>query len=420
MSDFAGYSLYKRNAQGKIIEWHIEPIGNDLIKLRHGLLGKDGHMETFSSKDAKKECKQRFNAKHKQGYKTIGDLRDNAPSFIAGSENLRKYLETYLPKDNTTIAGDKFCMLAKTLEDNKPFEKYHYDGQWKINGERCLIGAIKTLDIFNPIKLTYQSRRGTDWTDKLCWMDDIIIPKIKQELLEWMIEENVKLDGELYLPGYNINDINHFIKNPNCKQHFLLQYWCYDIAIESMSAEARHDYLVSYIDVPDITFDTKEDHLNNGNQLLILPSTPVSDFQDAVNKRNHFINLGFEGLIMRNIDAEYQFGVRNMAMFKFKKIYDGLFEIIDIVPQNKKENLPLFILRNDINEETFECTINVCHKEQEKFLVNKEAYIGCKAFVEYRERSGVKEVPFHAKIISIVLKLNKVKKPIIKKLKLKI
>ena len=37
-------------------------------------------------------------------------------------------------------------------------------------------------------------------------------------------------------------------------------------------------------------------------------------------------------------------------MFKFKKIDDGKFVIVDIKSEHKRKDLPLFVLRNDINE----------------------------------------------------------------------
>ena len=96
-------------------------------------------------------------------------------------------------------------------------------------------------DLFNPITLTYHSRTGEDWTTKMCWMDEILLPKISKELLDMMIEEGACLDGELYLPGYSVNDINSFVKNTQLAQHYKLQYWCYDICVENMSAEARNE-----------------------------------------------------------------------------------------------------------------------------------------------------------------------------------
>ena len=87
-------------------------------------------------------------------------------------------------------------------------------------------------------------------------------------------------------------------------------------------------------------------------------------------------------------------------MFKFKKIDDGLFQIIDI--KEDKRGLPIFVLKNDINNEYFECTYNASQDDQRKCLstpVKEEMLTNKLAFVEFRERSGVKQVPFHAKII---------------------
>lgn len=394
--------LYKRNAQGNIIRWSIKTIGNSAIGLAYGLFDGKETIEQYNTGDkaSDKEFDQRVAAKMKSGYKSLASLRDNAPEFIENTMSLKHYLDTYLPKDNTTLAGDKFCMLAKTLEDNKPFEKNSYFGQWKINGERCLIGAVQTNDMFEPIKLIYTSRRGTDWTDKLHWMDEIILPKIGKELINRMIDEGARLDGELYLPGYNINDINHIIKDTSCPQHKKLQYWCYDVAIENVIGMRRQSIIITDLSVEPSYFNTKEEHLNNSKQFILLPyATDIFNIGQAIETRNKYIDLGFEGLILRDYNAEYQFGKRNLSMLKYKKIYDGWFEIIDIQPQSKKDNLPLFILKNDINSETFECTINASHDMQEYFLANKKDFIGQEAFVEYRERSGVKEVPFHAKII---------------------
>lgn len=395
-------TLYKRNAQGKIIMWKATTNGESQVMVHYGAFRGTLRSESYTNmkRGAEAEFTSRVNAKRKEGYKSLSDLKDNAPEYIAGLYDLGQYLDTYLPKDNTDLKGDKFCMLAKTLEDDKPFIKNFYFGQWKINGERCLIGAIKTNDMFAPIKLTYTSRIGTDWTPTLQWMDEIILPCLKTSLLDMMLETGARLDGELYLPGYAISDINHIIKNPNAVEHKNLQYWCYDIAIDNMSAQLRNTIImnsVSYI----ISVNSKEEHLNNKQQFVALPYEHIPNFNAAMNARDKYINLGFEGLIVRNADAEYQFGKRNLSMLKYKKIYDGWFDIIAIEPQSKKDNLPLFILKNDINSETFECTFNGSHILQSGILVDKHNYIGTKAFVEYRERSGVKEVPFHAKIVRL-------------------
>ena len=393
--------LYKRNAKGDPILWQIEK-ANDGYKVSYGAVCGHIHEEIINGKLVKaNEIESRIKAKRKEGYKELSELKDSGPIEIKDNIALINYLYTYLPKNNTTDDGFTLPMLAKVLKDNKPFDKRRYLGQYKINGVRCIIGAIKTNDLFNPIRLTYRSREGTDWTPKLTWMDEVIKPEIKDDLLDAMLEEGACLDGELYLPGYKVNDINSFVKNEKLPQHLLLQYWCYDIAIDNMSYEARRKFKNDNISRLCYTFDTYEQHLNNKSKLVLLPDVNIANIYDATRFRDKFISLGFEGLIIRDIDSAYQFGARNLAMLKYKRVDDAKFKIVDVVPEGVRTNLCKLVLRNDINDELFECTLNFDHSRQEYILKNKETFIGKYAFVEYRERSGVKSVPFHAKAIDI-------------------
>ena len=204
----------------------------------------------------------------------------------------------------------------------------------------------------------------------------------------------------MYLPGYSVNDINSFVKNPSLPQHYKLQYWCYDICVDGFSADKRAEMLYGGSNsklIADI-FNI-EDHYENEEQFVLLPEFKVNDITEATSLRDKFIAIGFEGLILRNPKAEYAFGKRNSSMFKYKKKLDGMFEIVDI--QEDKRGLPIYTLRNDINSETFECTINLPQDKQRNQLALKHTLIGKKGLVEYRERSGVKQVPFHAKLVKI-------------------
>lgn len=402
--------LYKRNAKGDPIFWEIKGVGSNII-INYGLVGKEGRSEQIKvTKDTIQETmslvKSRIKAKRKEGYKELRDLYDNAPNFIEGTNNLLTYLITYLPKNNTHEDGNFIPMLCKTLEDNKPFEKGSYFGQWKINGERCIITAYKDNSLFGDIHLNYRSREGIDWTSKLNYLDDILLPCIPQDIIDMMIEEGVGLDGELYLPGYGINEINSFIKNTELPQHYKLQFWLYDICVENMSAKKRQYHIDDFLlgdKLHRSKINSLEEHLNNTDRFVVLPNYDCSDINSAIAERDLFISLGFEGLVIRKSDAEYQFGGRrNNSMLKFKKKLDGLFTIIDIVPEGiKRSNLGKFILKNDINDETFDCSYNATHSQQEEILINKNNYIGKKCLVEYRERSGIKQCPFHARAISI-------------------
>ena len=397
-------TLYKRNSNGKPLFWTIDVRIAD-IKVQYGIVGKEGRVEYITThRNLQDEVNSLVKAKRKEGYKELQDLYDNAPKLI-NPDNLYDYLNNYLPKFNTHADGAFIPMLCKTLEDNKPFEKGSYFGQWKINGERCIITAEVEKGLFETIKLHYRSREGVDWTDKLSYLDDYLLPCIPEEIINMMTEEGVALDGELYLPGYGINEINSFIKNTELPQHYKLQFWLYDICIENMTAKNRQNHIDDFLlgKVHRSRIHTKEEHLNNTDRLVVLPNFDCSNINEAILRRDAFISLGFEGLVIRKTDAEYQFGgKRNNSMLKFKKKEDGLFTIVDIVPEGiKRLNLGKFVLKNDINDELFECSYNATHEKQEEILINKNNYIGKNALVEYRERSGIKQCPFHARVISI-------------------
>lgn len=396
--------LYKRNANDNISVWIIDKGVDNKGVIVYGILGKKLHHENLlTNRDIDAEIASRVAAKRKEGYKSIEDVYDNSPidtTKLTLGEKIH-YLTTYLPKFNTTSDGFILPMLAKTLEDNKPFDKYGCMlGQYKINGLRCIVGAERNDDdMFNPIKLTYTSREGTRWN--LSHLDETILPIISGYLLDMMIEEGVCLDGELYLPGSSVNQINSYVKNAAFPEHYLLQYWCYDLCVDVMHTQTRYNILENQL-APTF-FNSKEEHLDNKKRFILLPNTTITDISKAIDVRDTFINLGFEGLITRVPESEYAFGKRTVkAMYKFKKKEDGLFTIRDIVPEGKRTNLPKFVCQNDLNDEYFECTINQPQNVQETYLINKDKYIGKKLLVEFRERSGIKEVPFHAKGIKII------------------
>ena len=392
-------TYYKRNAKGEPIFWHILNYGENSFTVSHGIVGKSDRQEIiYTKRNVNDAIQSAVNAKIKEGYKTIESLYDNAPKDIEDTNDLRSYLDTYLPKFNTTGDGKFIPMLCKTLEDNKPFEKGDYFGEWKINGERCIVTAEKQDDLFKPIRLIYTSRIGTDWTHYLSFMDDYILNSIDKILLDRMVEEGAALDGEIYLPGYGINEINSFIKNPSLPQHFALQYWVYDLAVENTHAFHRYSYLQNhFIERSKLQIGFSKDlHLDNTKRCVLLPIIDIPNITSAISMRDTFIDMGFEGLVIRKYDAEYQFGgKRNMSMLKFKKKEDGLFVVVDI--QEDKRGLPIFTLKNDINDECFECTINQPQDVQRRCIINKDKFIGGTMLVEYRERSGIKQVPFHAK-----------------------
>lgn len=401
--DYIKY-LYRKNNHGQPCMWYAEEAGINSYRIYHGIVGKQISTSFHNThRLAKDEIKSKINAKRKEGYKFLNEIKDNVDLPVEGE--LLQYLNSYLPDYRTTIDGSVLPMLAKAFDNtnNKLFKNVSmYYGQYKINGLRCFISAYQTNGIFSETRLQFQSREGTYWTS-LKTLEHYLLNVIPDYFLNKMIDEHYILDGELYLPGYSVNEINHFVKDPSCPQNAQLQYWCYDLAVADTNANERKDILLNQLGQHKLAFDNSVQHLNNKNKFIILPSYAITSEELAIKYRNLFIDNGFEGLILRNPNEEYQFGKRNSSMIKFKKSTDGKFIIVDIKPEGvKRPDIPLFVCKNDINDAEFECHVGGSFEYQKMILKNKEQYIGKTMVVEYGERSGVNSVPFHIKSTYII------------------
>lgn len=399
-------ALYRRDNNGNPCVWYAEPINKSgWYNIYYGIVGRTITSTTItSSRNPIDEIKSKINEKRKQGYKYLSELKDN--NSLPVKEELFNYLNTYLPNNRTTGDGTLLPMLAKTFDNtnNKVFNKVkEYYGQYKINGLRCFITAHVDNDIFSEIHLKFQSREGTYWNG-LKDLEEYLLDILPQQLLYNMIDNGWALDGEIYLPNHSINEINHFVKTTTCPEHKLLQFWCYDIAIRDMVQHARYEIIGNYLNNYTRKFITKNGHYSNTNKFIILPLIYIDSEEKAIACRDMYINMGFEGLIMRNPAAEYEFGSRKAnVMIKYKKATDGKFLITDIIPEGiKRPDIPLFICKNDINDAKFECHVGGSLDYQKDIFKNKEKYIGKYMFVEYGERSGVEQVPFHVKTTMII------------------
>lgn len=396
--------LYRRNNNGMpTVWWASFNSDTNSIAVFYGLVRGNIRKEvyTVTQKDGNKELESRYNEKIKQGYQYLNeicDMQDRPPVEDENSLELFNFLNTYLPKDLSNGNSNLLLpMLAKTYNGNVWKKVSCMYGQYKINGLRCIITAYTQNDMFKPIRLRFQSREGIIW-NTLENLSDYLLSIIPANIIRDMIDGYVALDGEIYLPGYTINQINHFVKDANCVENKLLQFWCYDIMMEGNQA---HRNMYRYHIKKPTSFNSIKEHYNNKERLIILHNKYITNDNEAIDARNHFINLGFEGLILRNAKTNYQYGRRRANyMEKFKDAAEGDFIILDIYKE-KKRDLPILLCKNDINNEKFETRLSTSHIVQQEVLFDSQSYIGRTVHIEYGERSGVARVPFHIKTVVI-------------------
>lgn len=403
--------LYKLNNDGKPYEWQAwldeDQNGERIICCSYGIVGGQLIHTSYrvTQKNALAELNSKYDAKRKQGYINIEDIRDDdlpgSSPVEDGANPSIEYLTTYLKANlNNQNTGAILPMLCKTYNGNIWKKTGMCSVQPKINGLRCLITAYNKNDMFKPVGLRFQSREGIYW-DSLDDLEDALLYALGNNV-DYILENNIVLDGELYIPGKSVNEINHAVKTPNCPENKLLQYWCYDIAVDDASYEDRVNMRIDATYHGISGYDTRrikslDDHLNNKKRLVYVSDEYIHKDEQAVQFRDLYIGLGFEGCVLRNCDMPYQFGRRRANyMEKFKSATDGIFEIIAIDKEQKRDLL-ILTCRNDVNDATFETRFSYSFDRQIDILNNKEQYIGKKVFIKFGERSGVSKVPFHIK-----------------------
>lgn len=300
-------------------------------------------------------------------------------------------------------------MLAKKLTDIKEEKlEFPYIAQRKYNGVRC----TSNFDIYIVGDgLFSQPMPGVMLFSKQS--NQYIVNHIITFLLS--VYENPKyqsiiFDGELYIHGEGINVIKKRIPmvlptgtittpslNPDPVKFII--YDIYDKDNPNMCQSDRLELLFSMYE--------DEDVWNNHDQVLLAETELVNNLEEVYLLRDKYIAEGYEGAMLRNRSGIYK-SSRSRDLLKVKKILETECVILDIIDDGFKsgrENIG-FILRNDRNDETFKATPgdieNSWDNAYKKLIYNdKHKYIGKLATVSFYERSGIKQVPFHANVKTI-------------------
>lgn len=396
-------TMYARDSNNKIKQWSVKTNDNVLI-ISYGkldgsiinratsILGKNigRSNETTSDEQAVLIANSKI-AKHKKdGYKTLDEL---------GITNVDK-LDEILPKFNTDDKGNIKPMKAQWFKPG--VMSYPVYGQPKINGLRSISNSCEIS--YNDNKVVIKSKNGLIYG----------LPHIERVLGEYYQHnphcQHIRFDGELYIHGESLNNIKSCIPMQQNNGTFSkpsgnplsVQLWIYDLAISNVTQKERFNLLAR-----------AKLYLHDMNTSLaitpisILPIYTITSDTMAETFTDLMITKGFEGAIFRDKDAMYKFGIKASTMRKYKRVKHTECEVLDVIDKGVKSGILsiALLLKNDINDEQFECTpgSDGMWTEAQKYLlvVNKTEAIGKLATVRYYERSGKKEVPFHANVETI-------------------
>lgn len=269
-------------------------------------------------------------------------------------------------------------------------------GQPKINGGRCaaIFDDSYTGDMFSNLLGTYRlhSKEGIDLPVKH------IIEELNTVINSNLRLATIKLDGEIYRKDMKVATINGAARNVNNAIHKDLQYVIFDVINEQY--QSHRTSITKSLGAYFYVGDPMKHHEWPLGKVIILPSIIIESDIHAKEIRDQYISYGFEGLILRETGSSYTPGKHIGVMYKYKQYEIEEFLVVDIIPKPIDTHLPLFICKNDITSDTFECVPMGTHTKQAKLLINKQYYIGKKVLVKYYERT-INKLPFNANVLEL-------------------
>jgi hypothetical protein len=391
--------LYARDIKGNIKEYSINQIENsESAVIRTGRL--NGNLiETiiFHPTNIKREIASRIAKKRKEGYVSLKDLgaerfSEGLINFYNNVMSVERFLENNLPQYNTDANNNLKPMKCQKFKEG--VVKYPAFAQPKLDGLRCVLRWETWTEGEGLFKqemygAKLRTKEGLEY-----YMPHITNYLNKNQFYKDDLE--LVYDGELYCHKMPLNQIKAScpminsrgtLSNPSGKPTDI-SFWVFDLAIPDLTQDIR------------LKLQTESNIY--GTYIGYVHNTIIHNDEDAMKVRDAWIADGFEGTVIREMDAGYAFGFRPSFIRKFKTHMDSEFLIIDLIPKPSDSSLPLFILKNDINDELFECNPSGNWEYQRDLMQNNHELIGMYATVRYRERTGTeKKLPFHANVIAI-------------------
>jgi len=215
-----------------------------------------------------------------------------------------------------------------------------------------------------------------------------------------LYQDKVTLDGELYNHEYH-NDFNKIVslckKQTPTKEELeeskeKVQMWVYDFPDHKGKFSDRMVALKRWLAA------------NPNPAFVLVPTYQVKSQKDIDRYHEEFLELGFEGSIIRLDLGDYE-NKRSKQLLKKKDFVDEEFKILDAVEGEggRAGTIGFFIMQlEDGKERTFKSNVKGDFEFLADIWKNKKYYIGTKATVKYFART-----PDNIPRFPYIIKLNR-------------
>lgn len=286
-----------------------------------------------------------------------GKITRHAPTYFTdvtfeGNSNQRNQFQTALiyaraqflkqqDKGKTTNKSGKqkianlgtmkyFPMLAKKFKDGEKHIKYPVYVQPKLDGVRCLIYLDKANGNLDNVVAYSRNKNPAQGVEHIC---KALLPYLR-ELFDVENNQSIYFDGELYKHGKKLQDISGEVrsesKNVTKNKNEYHIYDCFYPMELDTSFETRKEQL-------EVLFNGMNERKDTDALLYIkpVPTLLAKDMSEINAIFDRYTKLGYEGVIIRNINGEYMTGptgsstsFRSNNLVKMKKKESDEFVIV--------------------------------------------------------------------------------------------
>ena len=334
-------TLYHTGKSGAIYSWNIWTEDADIVT-EYGQI--DGKMQI---------------ARKTATAKNVGRSNETSPKEQAVLEATAMHKFKLDRKYSETIEGAQkelfLPMLATSFDKRLNKVTYPLDVQPKLDGVRCMAYWGDEGD-----SVHLMSRNGKSWN---------FCEHIQRELEKILPKDSV-LDGELYIHGATFQEITKLVKKSR-KESVTVGYHVYDIP--KWKGETG-DWSERF----EILSEELWGLLNNKNcKSVVSVTTYEANNEDEVYKlQSQFLEDGYEGAIVREMDGEYRFGYRSRSLLKVKNFMDEEYKIVDFTTGvGKFEGCIVWICVTDDGQE-FKVVPQGTMEERQELYDNANKHIG--------------------------------------------
>ena len=334
-------TLYKQNKNKSIQQWSIETLPEGKFQVIFGQV--DGVLQTQTT-----QCQS----------KNIGRANETTPDQQAQLEVdalIVKKLKSGYVYDSTGLSGVRLPMKVKAYQDQLHNIQFPCFSAAKLDGVNAIYKRIDG-------RLTIYSRGGEIYPP---------IPHLEPLVYQAMdLFQSNELNGELYIHGEFLQDIQSAVKKPN-ELSSKLSFCIFDIA-DSQKEFYKRAMIMHKLN----KFDTTAN-----STVSVIYNITCHSTEDIEQHYIECTNFGYEGTVIKNFNALYRHNVRSSSMFKYKKVKSAEFKILSY--NIDKHGLPVFVLNSDAGE------FKAKPKGSREFwkLFNPDEYIGNWATCEYETLS---------------------------------